>query len=369
MSRVRGWCPSAWRPMAAGDGLLVRVRPRLARLTSTQAQALGEAAETFGNGLLDLTNRGAVQLRGVDEERLPALLGRLSATGLIEADPARETAVPLLVAPDWREGDDTHRIALALAARLPELPPLPPKVGFAVDAGAAPRLARDPADFRIERGDTGDLILRADGRAAGTPVEPGQEVDALLSLARWFAASGGAASGRLARNDQPLPPAFDERVRPRAAPARTGPGPHPLGLAVGLPFGRIRGAELAELAAGPLVTAIRVTPWRLLILEGARAAVDAPCDPALLDADACVGAPACPQASVETRTLAARLAPHIAGSLHVSGCAKGCARSRPATVTLTGRAGRFDLGWGAHADDAPAETGLSVPDLLARFGA
>ena len=29
---VRGWCPNAWRPMAAGDGLLVRVRPRLGRL-------------------------------------------------------------------------------------------------------------------------------------------------------------------------------------------------------------------------------------------------------------------------------------------------------------------------------------------------
>jgi len=27
---VRGWCPTAWRPMMVGDGLLVRVRPPLA---------------------------------------------------------------------------------------------------------------------------------------------------------------------------------------------------------------------------------------------------------------------------------------------------------------------------------------------------
>ena len=31
---IRGWCPTAWRPMAAGDGLLVRVRPKLGRLTN-----------------------------------------------------------------------------------------------------------------------------------------------------------------------------------------------------------------------------------------------------------------------------------------------------------------------------------------------
>ena len=32
---AKGWCPGAWRPMASGDGLLVRVRPRLGRLTAS----------------------------------------------------------------------------------------------------------------------------------------------------------------------------------------------------------------------------------------------------------------------------------------------------------------------------------------------
>ena len=41
MSRpdAKGWCPGAYRPMMSGDGLVVRVRPVLARLT--QAQVLG----------------------------------------------------------------------------------------------------------------------------------------------------------------------------------------------------------------------------------------------------------------------------------------------------------------------------------------
>ncbi|GAA3250900.1 hypothetical protein GCM10020258_06190 [Sphingomonas yabuuchiae] len=62
-------------------------------------------------------------------------------------------------------------------------------------------------------------------------------------------------------------------------------------------------------------------------------------DSPILHVDACVGAPACPQASVETRGLAVRLAPLIDGHLHVSGCAKGCARARAADWVLTGREG------------------------------
>ena len=28
--QVKGWCPGAHRPMMSGDGLVVRIRPRLA---------------------------------------------------------------------------------------------------------------------------------------------------------------------------------------------------------------------------------------------------------------------------------------------------------------------------------------------------
>ena len=44
MSAVRGWCPTAWRPMAAGDGLLARVRPPLGRLDRDQILGLCAAA-------------------------------------------------------------------------------------------------------------------------------------------------------------------------------------------------------------------------------------------------------------------------------------------------------------------------------------
>jgi len=119
--------------------------------------------------------------------------------------------------------------------------------------------------------------------------------------------------------------------------------------------------------------AVRITPWRVLLVEGAPAVcagglIDNPADP-LLHVDACPGAPCCPQASVETRDLARRLAPHVAGRLHVSGCAKGCARQRAADVTLTGRDGLFDLSLNAPAGALPVRSALSPAELLAHFGA
>jgi precorrin-3B synthase len=49
----------------------------------------------------------------------------------------------------------------------------------------------------------------------------------------------------------------------------------------------------------------------------------------------------------------------MGASLHLSGCAKGCARSGPATVTLVGRDGAFDLVRGGGPADPPARTGLA----------
>ncbi|MEM1316183.1 MAG: cobalamin biosynthesis protein CobG, partial [Pseudomonadota bacterium] len=83
----------------------------------------------------------------------------------------------------------------------------------------------------------------------------------------------------------------------------------------------------------------------------------------LLAADACPGAPFCESASVETRGLARRLAPLLGGSLHVSGCAKGCARATAADVTLVGRDGAFDLVRGGRAGDPAAARGLRPEDL------
>lgn len=365
---IRGWCPDAWHPMEAGDGLLVRLRPRLGRLTRDQVLGLADAALTYGSGLIDMTSRANLQIRGVAESVWPKLLDRLVALELVDADPVMEGRRSILVAPQWRPDDDTARIASDLTERLGELPDLPAKVCFAIDAGPAPALLGEAGDFRIERAGQGTLILRADGRATGTCVPHGREAEWLIALAHWFAESGGLDAGRMARHKAELPDWARGDVSPAAPQPRIDPGASLLGAAWGLPFGQITTDALARLVEDASVPALRTTPWRIVLAEHAAftpidGLLDDPADP-LLRVDACPGAPLCPQATVETRGLARRIAARVPGRLHVSGCAKHCAAPRHANFTLTGREGRYDLSGEGHVSLA-----LGHEQILAHFGA
>ncbi|MEL6888251.1 MAG: hypothetical protein AAFO86_06030, partial [Pseudomonadota bacterium] len=50
---VKGWCPGAYRPMMSGDGLIVRIRPRLGRLDSTQVLGLCGLSQVGAAGQVD----------------------------------------------------------------------------------------------------------------------------------------------------------------------------------------------------------------------------------------------------------------------------------------------------------------------------
>jgi precorrin-3B synthase len=371
--------------MASGDGLLVRVRPSLSRLTLTQALGLCELAQALGSGTIDLTHRANLQLRGVRPADHDTVLEALCHLGLVDVDPVRETWPAVLVAPCWQPGDDTHRIAVALMARLNQLPALPAKFGFAVDAGPAPVLAGASADVRLERARSGGLIVRADGAAAGHLVlQDDAAVDLLLAMAEWFAATAGTVEppSRRMRSHQQMctVPFGKEPLEVAAHPAvLPGPGMSPLGPVYGVAFGQIEATALADLLRDSGAVALRLTPQRGLVLEGGH-----PCasgafltlagDP-LLRVDACPGAPSCASASVETRSVARALVSTLTGadscmprSLHVSGCAKGCARASTADITLVGRDGTFDLVRDGRAWDAPTVTGLSSENLCQLIG-
>ncbi|WP_239113607.1 cobalamin biosynthesis protein CobG [Shimia biformata] len=370
---AKGWCPGAYRPMMSGDGLVVRVRPRLARLTMEQAFALCEAATRHGNGMIDLTSRANFQIRGVAEADHEALLQELHQAGLLDTDPTLEGRRNILVAPIWQAHDDTSRLAQALLDRLSEFPDLPAKVGFAVDCGTNPMLTECSADFRLERGAAGGLILRADGASTGCSVTVENAVDALIDMANWFVESGGPENRRMAahltRND--LPDRFTGNMpAPSAVPVL--PGATDIGPAFGVAFGQVEASALAVILAESHATALRVTPWRMMILEGGQLPrhTDAITDPGnpLLAIDACPGAPFCTSATVETRDLARTLAGRTGHHLHVSGCAKGCARPRKTALTLVGDNGHFNLVRDGNPWDEPALTGLSPDTLPDRIG-
>ena len=138
-----------------------------------------------------------------------------------------------------------------------------------------------------------------------------------------------------------------------------------LGRAVGIaaPFGRLEAGQLRQLvklATGAGAVDLRLSPWRTIyfsvreeagvfVLEEARDAglIVEENDP-VLQVEACPGAPDCKSSSVDARGDARRLATIAAvrgwqGSIHVSGCVKGCARSLPSDLVLAGKAGAYRL--------------------------
>ncbi|MCA0943098.1 cobalamin biosynthesis protein CobG [Salipiger pacificus] len=366
---VKGWCPGAHHPMRSGDGLVVRVRPFRAELSAAQARGLCDLAQIHGNGTLELTSRANLQIRGVPETAFPALLQGLDALGLIDADPEVEARRNILMPAGWRAGDLTDRLHAALLESLPMLPPLPGKMGIALDTGPRAGLGSGSADFRFELDAAGGLLLRADGATQGRPLAEGDAAGALAELAQWFVATGGADAGRMARHLQRVAlPGGWQTVAPRVPGAAPEPGLIEGGRLLGVPFGSMQAKTLSGLVERSGARAVRLMTGRLLGLLGARTGTSAPGfvtapGSALLTAHACPGAPFCPQATVPTRALAARLAPKVRGTLHVSGCAKGCALPRAAKVTLVGRQGGFDLVEDGAPWDTPARTGLTPAQL------
>ena len=411
---IKGWCPGALRPMQSGDGLVVRIRPPLGRLTPAQAQAIAQASEAHGNGIIDLSARANLQLRGVTEASHPRLIDDLRAHHLIDPDIETESLRNLIVTPfrtsppppspphagegnrqgrpargttdtsaslppSWgRDGegghpaspaDDTDSLAATLTAALAKMPRLPAKFGFALDTGPRPVLATASADIRVERDPEGRLILRPEGHPLGQAVtDLGQQA---IAMAAWFVARGGITNGRgrmaalIARGIMP-PGCTLAPAEPLPTPA---PGLYPDGALVALAFGQMRAGTLHALAA--LGHEIRPTPWRMLLLVGATSLpaipglITDPTDP-ILRITACTGAPACPQALGQTRALARQIAPHLplGQVLHISGCAKGCAHPAPAALTLTATGAGYDLIRNGTAHDMPSQRNLLPQAIL-----
>lgn len=364
--QVQGWCPGALRPMMSGDGLVVRVRPQAGRLTPDQTAGIAAAARAHGNGLIDLSARGNVQLRGVSAAAHPALIADLRALGLIDADARDEARRNILVTPFADAATDA--LAARLGAVLSQMPPLPGKFGFVVDTGPAPVFGGIAGDIRFERAADGALLIRCEGAALGAPVIEDAAPEAAVELAHWFVAAGGVTDGRgrmaalIGRGLTPEGHLAGQIAPAPAAPAAV-PGLVAEGALVGFAFGQMAADSLTGLAAlGPL----RITPWRMVLIEGLCALPDLPglilrADDPIRRVEACSGAPACLQALAPVRDLAARLAPEVPEGrlLHVSACAKGCAHPGRADLTLVATAEGFDLIRNGSAHDTPDRRALA----------
>ncbi|MET4173205.1 precorrin-3B synthase [Bradyrhizobium barranii subsp. apii] len=372
---IKGWCPGALRPMQSGDGLVVRVRPFGGRLEAAQVAGLAELAERYGNGLIDVTSRANLQIRGVSEQGHRRLLDGLALLRLLDPDSDIEARRNILVTPFWNSGDETQALAAELEEALADSAlDLPTKFGFAIDDGKSRVLAGDSADVRIERDRDGRLVVRADGARLGRSVARGEAVSTALALANWFISSGGAKGGRgrmaahIAASAE-LPQSLSGETEPAPVMAASRPGHYPHGALVGVAFGQMLHTTLHQFSG--CGHALRMTPWRMVLSEGKRempsgaGLITEPYDPALR-VIACSGAPRCREAHADTRALASALAPRIAldTRLHVSGCAKGCARSGASAVTLVATSAGFDLVRDGSTRDEPVLRGLNGADIV-----
>jgi precorrin-3B synthase len=124
--------------METGDGLLVRVHPPGGVMSAAACRLVADCAESFGNGLLDVTARGNLQIRGVALEGWPDLLARLDAAGLVEPDrdgPSRLTLLSPLAGIDPAERFDPRGLAAAVEAASSGVAGLPAKAFVTVDGG------------------------------------------------------------------------------------------------------------------------------------------------------------------------------------------------------------------------------------------
>jgi precorrin-3B synthase len=435
-ARRRGWCPGALRPMQSGDGLLVRVKPSSGILSLDQAAAIATLASAHGNGLIELTSRGNLQLRGVAPETLAPLTTALDALGLLDATPEAEAVRNVIATPLAgldTQAFDTRAVVRALELALvaaTDLQALSDKFGFVVDGGGRLPLGDVEADIRFRwigsRFAVG-LAREAGCDWVGTCAADAVSATALGLTGAFLALAPGArrmrhvdddtrhhiaVSGSHLRSD-PIPPSSMRRndeegsttvsknahlsgagnaVTLSGSDLRSDPIANGLPIAgIGLAFGATSAEALAELLthARQLGAAeVRLTPWRALLIPVADAGaadtlrrnaarlgfVADLADPRRTVA-ACPGAPACANGSTPTRTDAARFADAASAllaagaTMHVSGCAKGCAHRRPATITLVADAGRYGLVVNATATAAPAARYMAeqAAETLARL--
>lgn len=332
-------CPGTLRLHEAADGWLARVRIPGGRLTVGQLKALADLAASQGNGLVDLTSRANVQLRGLRGDPSAAI----AAAGLLPA-PAHERVRNVLASPlagrDPRALVDGARLGAALDRAICAdlaLTALSGRFQFAVEDGSGLLAAAD-ADLLLEAVAPGVVRLVAGGVAQGEAVEAAAGPARATAAARAFLARADGA-WRIPRQSAAAPPAAQLELG-RFTQADGG-----LALTALVPLGRLDARQLRGLAG--LGRELRVSPWRTVTLVDADAADEHALRALGLILDgasgwrgltACAGLGACPRARLDVRAAAgARARRRRAGDPpeHWSACPRRCGAPRGAAASVT----------------------------------
>ena len=371
-------CPGVLRLTEAADGFLARIRLPGGLVSAAQLRVLARLAGDLGDGRIELTSRGNVQLRGLAPDAADPLTEALRAAGLLPSldhDRVRNILASPLAGLDG--GPDLTGIVRALDEELcarPRLAGLPGRFLFAIDDGRGD-VAGHGADVLA--------VIRNDGVILnGLAVTHDQLVTAMLACAEAFMDERAAHDGSawriadLPHGHDRVRDAVAERLGLAAAPA--GPVPARPGAVAGArPVGLVRRGEtggageeglsvrhdaatgavlvapLGRLAASQLTWVCgradqaRVTPWRSVVLprvpdpdavlrEAAALGFGVDAASPWLRVTACAGRPGCASALADVQADAAAFAERWPGRIvHVSGCARHCGRPAATEIDVT----------------------------------
>jgi precorrin-3B synthase len=386
--------------MPTGDGLLARWLP-LGPIPVASFAALCRAGARDGNGIVEVTQRGSLQFRGLRPATVAAFAQAVDSLSLATNHAPPIASSPLLgldpdVSVDLREWLVDFRAQVGHET-------ISPKVGVLVDDGGALHLDDVAADIRLRLGASSRLHLSIGGTALSAQslgwVDMAQAGIVVNQLLEAFAAQGPATRAHDLPYDSVT---LREQLAlkcspPPCPPARS--GMHPLqsfklndgmlarGVGLAFGYGHVTQFEaLIDIASAAGAKAMCPVPGRAMLIIGLRphdmdhflGQVEAlgflvsPQD-IRRQVVACAGAPACRSGRMPARELAQSVADAARGRLpsgaiiHLSGCDKGCAHPRRAAFTLVGpghliREGRAD----GPATDlvTPAQFVARLPALL-----
>lgn len=353
-------CPTALQVHAAADGGLARVRIPGGVLTAARARVLARAARELGDGHLDLTSRGNLQLRALPDGAETDLADRLADAGLLPSvshERARNVVASPLSGLDGQGGADVRPLVDALDTALcaaPALAGLSGRFLLALDDGRGD-VAALGADLCLLASGPDEFTLLLGGLDVGLRASDGA-VALMIAAAEAFLAERAAqdsAGWRLSEIDQgvsrvaarlgattdPVPPALDPPAPPVGVIAHPAAG---AALAVIVPLGRISAGQLELLAdaAADGAGELRFTPWRGVVVPGlpdagrlpglAAAGLGTGADSPWYGITACAGRPGCAKSHADVRadatavTLGPMPAALDAVPVHWVGCERAC---------------------------------------------
>ena len=387
-------CPGLWRIVSARDGGICRIKLPGGLLLADQAEAVAAAAERFAGGVIEATNRGNLQIRGIGNQH-QALVETLLAAGLGPRDAAGDDVRNLMLSPlaGYDPGMllDARPLAgqiLDLLEGTPRFHQLSAKFAVQLDAGEGLAMLEHPHDLwlsalRLEQQTWlafGLASCPQDGQVLGAvPVEQGLAL--VRAVLERFLDLATPAQSRMRQllevcSASDFVDGLGLGIRRDAAvlawrreAQRTQwlgelRQVHGLALGVAPPQGRLTPAMLrgaARMARELGDGSLRLSPWQSLVLpnlqalhiEHAQAELSAlgllcHAHEPLARISACTGSSGCAKALGETKadavTLAALLGPGAPASVHLSGCPRSCAVAHVAPATLLARSpGRYDL--------------------------